>query len=568
MTRFEELMQKILNGEQVTDWEPRSNLEKDLLACINGTGLDGLHTPITRMDELLQALAVKIQNGGTGGGAASGTAVPNSGVVEKLYINSHLTAKEVYQMCDKLNFYPFGDTTIYPILVDSTFNRQVIVIVHESETQKTYLLSQIGFNGKEAEDLVGVRYVYDEDEYYYEEQLENDYEIVIESENVISQMAPMFAPTYFDQNNLLTDFVSITPFNSGGGAVVKGIFSNAIPNNGDAVTDLYFNTDLTSDEVDQFLSNANLTYQDYNGQQVYGVLADGANYILYGILNFGAAYAIVKLSILTGSIVDIIYCSTALQNMLGASGWNTSLSMTTPYNVGNVISVEEALGYPIGVENDKLSLLISNTAIREVEKKLNGEYNGNPVIINDCDSNIIDISNLLENNKMPLKIEVNNNSNLIKFLNHEPIDRLVIDPYKNRSVSRNLFMRTEVDKLKISFSGTSGEVCIEPYAFYGCTASTIHLTDKEGGKTFTLNSDSSHDYFGECKNLKSLILDFDSFAEPEDNVNYYMVFYATPIQNGTGYIYVPDSIVDEVKAMAFWSEGASQIRPLSEYVEE
>lgn len=66
MTRFEELIQKILNGEPVTDWEPRSNLEKDLLACINGTGLDGLHDPITRMDELVQALAVKIQNGGTG----------------------------------------------------------------------------------------------------------------------------------------------------------------------------------------------------------------------------------------------------------------------------------------------------------------------------------------------------------------------------------------------------------------------------------------------------------------------------------------------------------------------
>lgn len=34
-----------------------------------------------------------------------------------------------------------------------------------------------------------------------------------------------------------------------------------------------------------------------------------------------------------------------------------------------------------------------------------------------------------------------------------------------------------------------------------------------------------------------------------------------------GYIYVPDALVDSYKAATNWSTYASQIRPLSEYVE-
>ena len=40
------------------------------------------------------------------------------------------------------------------------------------------------------------------------------------------------------------------------------------------------------------------------------------------------------------------------------------------------------------------------------------------------------------------------------------------------------------------------------------------------------------------------------------------------IANGTGYIYVPDNLVEDYKVAANWSTYASQIKPLSEYVEE
>lgn len=63
--------------------------------------------------------------------------------------------------------------------------------------------------------------------------------------------------------------------------------------------------------------------------------------------------------------------------------------------------------------------------------------------------------------------------------------------------------------------------------------------------------------------LTSLVLNFDYIA----NLRYVVSLRNTPIANGTGYIYVHDSLVDSYKAANNWSTYASQIKPLSEYVE-
>lgn len=64
MSRFEELMQKLLNGETITeaDFPIMSRLEKALIACINKTGTDGLDIPQSRAEELLQLLSVQMTN--------------------------------------------------------------------------------------------------------------------------------------------------------------------------------------------------------------------------------------------------------------------------------------------------------------------------------------------------------------------------------------------------------------------------------------------------------------------------------------------------------------------------
>ena len=45
------------------------------------------------------------------------------------------------------------------------------------------------------------------------------------------------------------------------------------------------------------------------------------------------------------------------------------------------------------------------------------------------------------------------------------------------------------------------------------------------------------------------------------------VFSSTPIESGTGYIYVPDNLVDSYKSATNWSTYASQIKPISELEE-
>ena len=44
-------------------------------------------------------------------------------------------------------------------------------------------------------------------------------------------------------------------------------------------------------------------------------------------------------------------------------------------------------------------------------------------------------------------------------------------------------------------------------------------------------------------------------------------FEDTPMENGTGHIYVPDALVNDYKKATNWSVFANQIKPLSEYVE-
>lgn len=68
--------------------------------------------------------------------------------------------------------------------------------------------------------------------------------------------------------------------------------------------------------------------------------------------------------------------------------------------------------------------------------------------------------------------------------------------------------------------------------------------------------------FRDCRKLQSLILRSKTVCTLGTNV-----FTSTPIASGTGYIYVPDNLVEQYKAAANWSTYAAQIKPLSELEE-
>ena len=71
--------------------------------------------------------------------------------------------------------------------------------------------------------------------------------------------------------------------------------------------------------------------------------------------------------------------------------------------------------------------------------------------------------------------------------------------------------------------------------------------------------------FGNCSAITALLLPNVTKVTTLQNAN---ALTGTPIASGTGYIYVPDALVDSFKAATNWSTYAAQIKPISEYVEE
>ena len=66
--------------------------------------------------------------------------------------------------------------------------------------------------------------------------------------------------------------------------------------------------------------------------------------------------------------------------------------------------------------------------------------------------------------------------------------------------------------------------------------------------------------FNNCISLKTVILRLNRVSQ----LKAADAFNNTPIANGTGYIYVPDDLVEQYKAATNWSVHASQIKPISE----
>ena len=116
---------------------------------------------------------------------------------------------------------------------------------------------------------------------------------------------------------------------------------------------------------------------------------------------------------------------------------------------------------------------------------------------------------------------------------------------------------------------------LEQYAFYGCkalTAITLPLIPSLGQYVFYGCSELTtvafpavtsigSQAFRNCSKLTNLTLSNAEAVCTLSNVN---AFDGTPIEDGTGYVYVPDDLVDSYKAATNWSTYAAQIKGLSE----
>ena len=77
MSKNEQLLEAIINGENLEDFKPLSRNEQILFNCVNKKGLEGLPAPLSRSEALLQGLSNMIKSG-LGGGSGSGDAVSNN----------------------------------------------------------------------------------------------------------------------------------------------------------------------------------------------------------------------------------------------------------------------------------------------------------------------------------------------------------------------------------------------------------------------------------------------------------------------------------------------------------
>lgn len=117
---------------------------------------------------------------------------------------------------------------------------------------------------------------------------------------------------------------------------------------------------------------------------------------------------------------------------------------------------------------------------------------------------------------------------------------------------------------------------VESYAFYYCikiASIVLPLATKIGNYTFyycsaltsvdlPLVTSIGNYAFCYCHDLTALVLRNTTKVCSLASTN---AFSSTPIKGGTGYIYVPDDLVDSYKAATNWSAYAAQIKPLSEY---
>lgn len=98
----------------------------------------------------------------------------------------------------------------------------------------------------------------------------------------------------------------------------------------------------------------------------------------------------------------------------------------------------------------------------------------------------------------------------------------------------------------------------------GMFGSCNSLTRLDLSNFDTTNVTNMSSMFNNCSNLTALIINNPKLFELKAT----NCFNNSSIEKGTGYVYVPDDMVDTYKAATNWSVYADQIKPISELPEE
>lgn len=204
----------------------------------------------------------------------------------------------------------------------------------------------------------------------------------------------------------------------GGKVVVEEASATAVPNTG-AIDRVYFNTSLSTEEVDQIITNANLDWMDLEtGAHAYAVCGTDTNNSVI-IMAIPVSEGVYKYCIIGqgGSrdepVISLAYVSVGVGPMMGVSGvegWILGEGGIPDGFVsinGNLLSTDPGTKMPVGLQNEALKQIISITPFdgEPFHKELKGTYE--PVTVEVTENSEVDLTTYMDEQKMPIKVNVN-----------------------------------------------------------------------------------------------------------------------------------------------------------------
>ena len=346
---------------------------------------------------------------------------------------------------------------------------------------------------------------------------------------------------------------------------------------------LYFNIALSNEEVMALMNDLPMNTQGM-GNVLYGT---SENEMIMAIVVVDAGvYIIMRASMdkplfaINGNIID---------ETITFTGWNPDIDLSNGIEISGETVGAEIPGDEgpilIGANNNKITDLFSSMPIRQpINRELSGTYDGSSMSV--TNNGTINISELLDQNKLPLEININLTNVMQQRINLVGAQYLFYNEQGTGNTTMSYIDLSGLDTSKVTNMN---------YMFYGCsvlsnpiilnTDNVIKFRSTFAGcwyiKTIDLSkyniSDSTYssNMFGECHSLKKLIIrSFGSYAIYNNAFDACYHITGTinrsynPNGDKDGYIYVPDDMVDTLKADSNWSTYATQIKPLSELPED
>lgn len=258
------------------------------------------------------------------------TAVPNSGYVDKVYFNTSLTQEEIINICNGL-VYEAGSY----LIISNSENTNALAVINDENNNPIFIAQ-----AKETEEIplwvsesVSEEYGLTAGWQEFTNPIEMNFDTISE--------IPGANMTIGSQNDLIKDLVYVQSEKYSTVEKVESYIYEkepiAVPSSGEVKT-VYFNTDLTPTEVDSYLSK--LTYVDFDGLQVSVLFSNATLTNVIFTIKFPdeGVYQIIHSNNIAEKQFTEIYDF--------SFGWNYD-----KWEI-NDMGISEAMGLPIGAEND------------------------------------------------------------------------------------------------------------------------------------------------------------------------------------------------------------------------